>query len=128
MTSLLIVIHIVVCLFLIVIVLLQHGKGASMGASFGGSSQTVFGTEGPLPLLNKITTAAAVLFMVTSLSLAYVSSKKGDGSIMKGVTAPAEVEQKQSAPVPPPTAIPLPGAGGEQGAAQEGQMAPARSN
>jgi len=103
MTTLLTIVHIVVSLFLIVIVLLQQGKGASMGAAFGGSSQTVFGTEGPLPLLNKITTWAAVIFMVTSISLAYFSTRVGDGSVMKE-TAP--VSESQQAPAPSP--IPLP--------------------
>jgi len=101
MTTLLTIVHIVVCLFLVVIVLLQHGKGASMGAAFGGSSQTVFGTEGPLPLLNKITTWAAIVFMLTSISLAYMSTRAGDGSVMKEV---APVAKPQSAPIPLPTA------------------------
>jgi len=99
MTNLLTIVHIAVSLFLIVIVLLQHGKGASMGAAFGGSSQTVFGTEGPLPLLNKITTWAAILFMLTSISLAYMSSKVGDGSVMKEV---APVSETQNLPIPLP--------------------------
>ncbi|MBA3004643.1 MAG: preprotein translocase subunit SecG [Desulfurivibrio sp.] len=99
MTNLLTIVHIAVSLFLIVIVLLQHGKGASMGAAFGGSSQTVFGTEGPLPLLNKITTWAAILFMLTSISLAYMSSKAGDGSVMKEV---APISEPQNLPIPLP--------------------------
>lgn len=103
MQTILIIIHVLVCLFLVVIVLLQHGKGADMGAAFGGSSQTVFGTEGPLPLLNKITTGAAIVFMVTSVLLAYISSNTGDGTVMQDVQAPV-----QSAPA----AIPLPPAGG----------------
>ena len=82
MVTLLIVIHVIVCLFLIVIVLLQHGKGADIGATFGGSSQSLFGTEGPLPLLNKITTFAAIIFMLTSITLAYFSSNAGTGSVM----------------------------------------------
>ena len=64
MDTLLTVVHVFVCLFLVGIVLLQHGKGADIGATFGGSSQSLFGTEGPLPLLNKITTAAAIIFYV----------------------------------------------------------------
>ena len=83
MTTLLTIIHIAVCFFLVVIVLLQQGKGASMGATFGGSSQTVFGTEGPLPLLNKVTTFAAVTFMVTSIGLAYFSAHKSTSSVMQ---------------------------------------------
>ncbi|MCB2216140.1 preprotein translocase subunit SecG [Desulfofustis glycolicus] len=84
METLLIIVHVVVCLFLIGIVLLQHGKGADIGATFGGSSQSLFGTEGPLPLLNKITTLSAVIFMVTSVALAYISSQNSTGSVMSG--------------------------------------------
>ncbi|PHR27569.1 MAG: preprotein translocase subunit SecG [Desulfotalea sp.] len=86
MDTLLTILHISVCLFLVGIVLLQHGKGADIGASFGGSSQSLFGTEGPLPLLNKITTAVAIIFMLTSVSLAYISSRTGKTSVMSGVT------------------------------------------
>jgi preprotein translocase subunit SecG len=88
MITLLTVIHVAVCLFLIVIVLLQHGKGADAGATFGGSSQSLFGTEGPLPLLNKITTTVAIVFMLTSVSLAYLSSRKSTGSVMSEVSKP----------------------------------------
>lgn len=85
MDTLLLIAHVVVCLFLIGIVLLQHGKGADIGATFGGSSQSLFGTEGPLPLLNKITTAAAIIFMLTSVTLAYFSSQKSTSSVMKNM-------------------------------------------
>jgi preprotein translocase subunit SecG len=89
MVTLLTVVHVAVCLFLIVIVLLQHGKGADAGATFGGSSQSLFGSEGPLPLLNKITTAVAIVFMMTSVALAYFSSSKSTGSVMTEVAKPA---------------------------------------
>jgi preprotein translocase subunit SecG len=97
MTTLLIIIHILVCFFLIGIVLLQHGKGADIGATFGGSSQSLFGTEGPVPLLNKITTLAAIVFMGTSITLAYISSNRSTGTVMTGAPqvqeAPAEQQQ-----------------------------------
>ena len=93
MITLLTIIHVAVCLFLIAIVLLQHGKGADIGASFGGSSQSLFGSEGPLPLLNKITTASAIIFMATSMTLAYFSAHKGSDSIMAELHKPAAVEQ-----------------------------------
>ncbi len=95
MDTLFTIIHVVVCLFLIGIVLLQHGKGADIGATFGGSSQSLFGTEGPLPLLNKITTAAAVIFMVTSVTLAYFSADTSTSSVMSQITQeqPVEVEK-----------------------------------
>ena len=86
MDTLLTIVHVIVCLFLVGIVLLQHGKGADIGATFGGSSQSLFGTEGPLPLLNKITTAVAILFMLTSVSLAYISSQTSKSSVMSGVS------------------------------------------
>jgi preprotein translocase subunit SecG len=109
MTTILIIIHVLVCLFLIAIVLLQHGKGADIGATFGGSSQSLFGTEGPIPLLNKITTLAAIVFMVTSISLAYISSNKSTGTVMKDVQVQAPVQQQQVPVVPSePLTIPLP--------------------
>jgi len=86
MENLLTIVHVIVCLFLVGIVLLQHGKGADIGATFGGSSQSLFGTEGPLPLLNKITTAIAVIFMLTSVTLAYMSSQTSKSSVMSGVS------------------------------------------
>ena len=94
METLLIIIHVVVCLFLIGIVLLQHGKGADIGATFGGSSQSLFGTEGPVPLLNKVTTLSAVVFMVTSVALAYIASQSGSGSVMTEVTQEKAVQEE----------------------------------
>ena len=97
MDTLLTIVHVIVCLFLVGIVLLQHGKGSDIGASFGGSSQSLFGTEGPLPLLNKITTASAIIFMLTSVTLAYISSRAGSTSVMTNVTVsqPAQVQVTQ---------------------------------
>ncbi len=96
MTTLLIILHVLVSLFLIAIVLLQHGKGADIGATFGGSSQSVFGSEGPLPLLNKITTFSAIIFMGTSISLAYISAHQSTESVMRDAPAPAPVQQEQT--------------------------------
>ncbi|MDY0352303.1 MAG: preprotein translocase subunit SecG [Desulfobulbaceae bacterium] len=94
MTTLLIIIHILVCFFLIGIVLLQHGKGADIGATFGGSSQSLFGTEGPLPLLNKITTLAAIVFMGTSITLAYLSANRSTGTVMEEVKIETPLQQQ----------------------------------
>ena len=115
MEALLIIVHIIVCLFLVTIVLLQHGKGADVGATFGGSSNTVFGTEGPLPLLNKITTGAAILFMVTSISLAYISANLKSGSVMEDmeINKPAPIQQAPAPTEKPETdsdTVPLPSA------------------
>ncbi|RJQ40643.1 MAG: preprotein translocase subunit SecG [Nitrospiraceae bacterium] len=78
MITLLLTVHVIVALFLIFIVLIQSGgKGAELGAAFGGSSQTLFGSRGAATFFSKLTTIAAVAFMVTSLSLAIVSTKSG---------------------------------------------------
>lgn len=101
MDTLLIILHVLVCFILIGIILLQHGKGADIGASFGGSSQSLFGSEGPVPLLNKVTTGVAVIFMITSVSLAYISANKSTGSVMEALTEQpsAETQQLQSSEV-----------------------------
>ena len=92
MSILLIIVHVIVCIALIMIVLLQTGKGADMGAAFGGGgSQTLFGSTGASTFLSKATTMAAVIFMITSLLLAYVSSRhQPTGSIMDSQKAPIE--------------------------------------
>ncbi|MBW1714000.1 MAG: preprotein translocase subunit SecG [Deltaproteobacteria bacterium] len=90
-------VHIIACLALIVIVLLQHGKGASLGAAFGGSSQTLFGSSGATPFLGKVTTVVAVVFMLTSLSLAFFAGPRGGGTSVVDETpaqeAPAQAGQ-----------------------------------
>lgn len=103
MSFLVILLHIVVCLALIGIVLLQHGKGAGIGAAFGGSSQTVFGSTGAAPFLAKLTAAAAILFMCTSLALTFFTRQK-ETSIMEGAGKKPGVQQtvpaKPAAPAP----------------------------
>ena len=95
MTTIVIAVHVTVCILLILIVLLQTGKGAEMGAALGGgSSQALFGPSGPANILTKITTAVAIIFMITSLSLAYMSGEKSETSVMEGASAPVE-QQKQ---------------------------------
>lgn len=109
MTTILTVAHIAVCLFLVIIVLLQHGKGADAGAAFGGggSSQSLLGTEGAVPLLNKITTFAAIIFMVTSVSLAYISSSSSTISVMSSAATTPATKAEQVAPADPKF-IPMP--------------------
>ena len=87
MHTLITVFHVIVALFLILVVLLQSGKGANMGAAFGGagSSQTMFGSSGAGSFLTKLTTVAAIIFMVTSLSLATVLSGKGKNSVVNEI-------------------------------------------
>jgi preprotein translocase subunit SecG len=98
MTILLIIIHLFVCFFLITIVLLQSGKGAEMGAAFGGSSQTIFGSRGAATFLNKLTTISAIVFMITSFTLAVVTTK--GSSVVK--TKPSAQEQKAIPQTPGP--------------------------
>lgn len=106
MTTIVLTVHITVCISLVLLVLLQQGKGADMGATFGGSSQTVFGSDGPIPLLNKITTAAAVIFMVTSVVLAYNSAHSTSSSVMKAVKPSAvNVNEKIMEPIPEPVPV-----------------------
>ncbi len=94
MTTAIIAIHIIVCILLILIVLLQSGKGAEMGVSLGGGAgQTLFGAAGPATILAKITTGVAIIFMLTSLTLAYLSGHQSETSVMKADSTPAQVEQ-----------------------------------
>lgn len=99
MTIFLIIMHVIVCIALILIVLLQTGKGADMGAAFGGgSSQTLFGSTGGSTFLGKMTTVAAIVFMITSLGLAYLSGRTMKNSIMTDQKAP--IEQKAATAEP----------------------------
>lgn len=103
-TFFILVIHIIVCIALILIILLQSGKGADIGAVFGGgSSQTVFGSTGAATFLSKITIGAAVIFMITSIILTYFSGR--------GMVLEKSVVSEQSVPVTPGgEATPLPDA------------------
>ena len=100
----LVIIHVIVAIALVLIVLLQAGKGAELGAAFGGASQTVFGPRGPGSFLGKLTAAAACIFMVTSLALAIFSTQHLGGSVVltspppKPATAPATTPSEQTAP------------------------------
>jgi preprotein translocase subunit SecG len=101
MTIVIIAIHVIVCLALILIVLLQTGKGADMGAAFGmGSSQTLFGSAGSGGFMSKATTAAAVIFMITSLALGYLSSHHTSGSSIMENAAPKAAQEQTAAPAP----------------------------
>lgn len=85
MDKLIVWVHVFTCFFIIVTVLLQSGKGAAIGSTFGGSSQTVFGTSGPTGMLTKFTTFFAIVFMCTSLYLTYYSVHKSGDSVMDGM-------------------------------------------
>ena len=107
MTILLTIVHVVVCMALISIVLLQQGKGAEMGSAFGGSSQTLFGSTGATTFLGKLTAAAAAIFMVTSLGLTYWATHRYKSSVMSDrPVAPVQAPVQPAAPAPAPAAPP----------------------
>lgn len=102
MITLVIILHVLVCFIMIGVVLLQSGKGAEIGAAFGGSSQTIFGSRGPGTFLSKMTVAAAVVFMLTSMVLSVVS---GTGSISSRIKA-GPAEEAPMAPAAPGNEVP----------------------
>ncbi|MDQ7782992.1 MAG: preprotein translocase subunit SecG [Desulfomonilaceae bacterium] len=107
-STLILIVHVIVCVAMILIILLQTGKGADIGAAFGGgSSQTVFGSSGAATFLSKVTIVAAVVFMTTSFVLTYVSGRQA-GQIQRSVVTETPVPQ---APLPGPET----GAGGPEG-------------
>lgn len=86
MATVILLIHLIACLALIFIVLVQRGKGADLGAAFGGSSQAVFGTSGATSILHKITVIVAAVFMITSLGLTLMMGRGVKSSVMKGMS------------------------------------------
>ena len=104
MMILLTIVHVIVCLFLILVVLLQQGKSADWSGTFGGgSSQTSFGQRGTATVLSKATTAAAVIFMLTSLALTIMSTRPGSRSVIPaGATAPAPTTTTPPVETPAP--------------------------
>ena len=100
MNALIVIVHIIVCVILIMAVLLQSGKAADLAGAFGGTgSQTEFGTRGSASMLSKVTTGAAILFMLTSLGL-YILSAKGTSSVVSGGSAPAKTAAAAVNPAP----------------------------
>ena len=97
------IVHIVVCIFLIIVVLLQSGKAADLAGAFGGmGSQTAFGPRGSATLLSKATTISAVVFMVTSLSLSILATRNAG----LGTTVLQDVQQKTAPATSPAPAQP----------------------
>ena len=80
MTTFLSIVHVFVCMFLILVVLLQQGRGGGLGSAFGGASQQVFGGRGAGNFMTRLTWGCAMVFILTSVSLAYIASS-GDRSI-----------------------------------------------
>ena len=122
-TILLTVVHVIVCLFLIVVVLLQSGKAADLAGAFGGmGSQTAFGPRGSATLLSKATTISAILFMLTSMSLSIMATRQSGGG---GSTILDRHPVKTSAPTNQ-TQIPLPPAPAPATTPQQPAPAPAK--
>lgn len=94
MESIILIFHIIVAIAIIGLVLIQQGKGAEAGASFGGgASQTVFGSAGSGNFLTRSTSVLAVVFFATSFALAYVAKQKADGLVDAGLPSVQEVQQ-----------------------------------
>jgi preprotein translocase subunit SecG len=109
------IIHVIVCVGLILVVLLQTGKGAEVGAVFGGSSSTIFGSSGAGNFLSRLTTGMAIVFMITSLTLGYFAGKRPSTTIFDtqpGAAAPsgAASSKQDGAPATPETAPAKPAA------------------
>lgn len=98
MTVLIIIVHVLVCLIMIGVILLQAGKGAEIGAAFGGSSQTIFGSRGATTFLSKLTIGAASLFMLTSLSLSILSNQRSVASSIIDALPPAATTPAPASP------------------------------
>ena len=103
MHTALLVVHMIISVVLIVLVLIQRGKGADMGAAFGsGASGTVFGSQGSANFLTRTTAALATMFFVTSLSLAFLSVEQREVQSVTDLPVPAAPvgEAQETAPVP----------------------------
>lgn len=105
MIILLTVIHVIVCVFMVIVVLLQSGKSADIAGTFGGAgSQTAFGPRGAATALSKATTIAVIIFMLTSIGLSVLESRhsSGGGSVLEKVTPGSSQPAQSPAPVPAP--------------------------
>jgi preprotein translocase subunit SecG len=102
MSALLVTIHIIVCFFLIIVVLLQSGKAADLAGAFGGmGSQTAFGPRGAATMLSKATTVAAIVFMLTSITLSIIATRRGgvSGSVLDKAPAASRQAPAKGGPV-----------------------------
>jgi len=108
LTILFTIIHVLVCLFLILVVLAQQGKGQDLASAFGGAgSQSAFGARGTATLLSKITAGAAAIFMITSLTLSYLRPAVSTRTVIPDLPAPetqtTPPSEETTTPVPPPS-------------------------
>jgi preprotein translocase subunit SecG len=119
--GLLVLVHVLICFFLVVVVLLQSGKAADLAGAFGGmGSQTAFGPRGSATILSKATTIAAAMFMVTSMTLAIMASRSTGGGSTVLDSTPVRSAPMQSRPASPAR----PAVGGGQAGGQTGQPIP----
>lgn len=109
-----VILHLIVCFLMIAAILLQAGKGAEIGAAFGGSSQTVFGSRGPGTFLSKVTVAAAVIFMLTSLGLALLSKQENVASVIDVPVSAGEAAAPAGTDAAPPEALGVPAESSEE--------------
>ncbi len=100
MIYLLYAIHVLVCLFLILVVLLQQGKGADLSVFGGGSTQTAFGARGATTLLHKLTVGSFLVFILTTLLIGLDSTRRSGGTLMEGVENEATAPATPAAPSP----------------------------
>jgi len=120
--------HVVVCIGLMAAILLQSGKGGGLAGTFGaGSSQTLFGGRGAATFLSRATTALAVTFFLTSLTLGVNASRAGGAGRRSLIQEDARRRSQQGAEAPSGTAPQLPGAGGPGAAATSGPQGPTTS-
>ena len=142
LVTILTIIHVIVAVTLVTVILFfQQGKGAQIGSSFGGSSHTIFGSRGPASAMAKVTTAAAVIFMLTSLSLSILSRQAKNESLITEEHAPMtlpvelpaeggkDASKAPAAPVVPaeaPAPVPAPVGPVDSAPAQQGEAAPAK--
>lgn len=98
MSTLLTVIHVTASLLMVGIILLQHGKGADIGAAFGGGSHTLFGARGATSFLGKVTIGCALVFMVTSMSLAVAARNQSTASVIDDLGETKDFFSDQVAP------------------------------
>ncbi len=107
MYTLILLVHIMLAVAIVMVVLLQVGKGSGMGAAFGGSSESFFGSSGPSNFLEKATIVTGILFLLTSITLAYLSGENGQNRLFNQAvplqTAPAQAPSQNAMPVSPST-------------------------
>jgi preprotein translocase subunit SecG len=99
-------IHVLLCIFLILVVLLQQGKGADLSVFGGGSTMAAFGARSATTLLHRLTVGAFVAFVLTTLAIAYLQARVAGGTVMEGVPGAPAAATATPVPAAPATAAP----------------------